>query len=188
MILLKDGVPLGVYPGSTSRFGLGDNPGHCTTPLGNLEVARKVGDGLPPGAVLKSRVATGEILAVDAPGRDPVVTRILWLRGLDDANRNAFDRYIYIHGTPEERNIGKPASFGCVRMRSADIIALYDEIGVGAHVTIADQPLAVAAAPELAPGAAVPPVTILAGKVASTGAITAPSERPPSDRARGSGQ
>ena len=188
MVLLKNGVPLGVYPVSTSRFGLGDDPGHCTTPLGNLEVARKVGGGLPPGTVLKSRVATGEILPVDAPGRDPVVTRILWLRGLDDANRNAFERYIYIHGTPEERNIGKPASFGCVRMRSADIIALYDEVGVGARVTIANQPLAVAAAPELAPGAAVPPLTILSEQRVATGTINAPSERPPSGRARGSGQ
>ena len=184
MVLLKNGVPLGVYPVSTSRFGLGDDPGHGTTPLGNLEVARKVGGGLPPGAVLKSRVATGEVLPVDAPGRDPVVTRILWLRGLDDANRNAFDRYIYIHGTPEERNIGKPASYGCVRMRSADIIALYDEIGTGTRVTIANQPLAVAAAPALAPGTVVPPVPPPSTNAV---ALTVP-DRPPSGRARGSDQ
>ena len=142
MVLLKNGVPLGVYPVSTSRFGLGDEPGSRATPLGNLEIARKIGDGLPAGAVLKSRVPNGEVLTVDAPGRDPVVTRILWLRGLDAGNSQAYDRYIYIHGTPEERNIGKPASFGCVRMRSADIIALYEEVGTGARVTIADQPLA----------------------------------------------
>ena len=95
---------------------------------------------------------------MDAPGRDPVVTRILWLRGSGCRQpASAYDRYIYIHGTPEERNIGKPASFGCVRMRSVDIIALYDEIGTGAHVTIANEPLATAAASALAPGATVPP-------------------------------
>ena len=136
---------------------MGDNPGSRATPLGNLEVADKIGGGLPAGAVLKSRTPTGEVLAVDAPGRDPVVTRILWLRGLDAGNQSAYDRYIYIHGTPEERNIGKPASFGCVRMRSADIIALYDEIGTGARVTIANEPLAAAAAAALAPGTSVPP-------------------------------
>jgi hypothetical protein len=156
MAVLARGVPLAVYPVSTSRFGLGDEPGQRGTPLGNLEVAEKIGGGLAPGAVLKSREPTGEVLAVDAPGRDPVVTRILWLRGLEAGNQHAHDRYIYIHGTPEERNIGKPASFGCVRMRSADIIALYDEIGSGARVTIADLPLAVAAAPALAPGATLP--------------------------------
>ena len=162
MLVLKNGVPLGVYSVSTSRFGLGDEPGSRATPLGNLEIARKIGDGLPAGAVLKSRVPTGEVLTVDAPGRDPVVTRILWLRGLDAGNSQAYDRYIYIHGTPEERNIGKPASFGCVRMRSADIIALYDEVGTGARVTIADQPLAAAAAPALAPGSSVPPLPAVA--------------------------
>ena len=164
MILLKNGVPLGVYPVSTSRFGLGDEPGSRATPLGHLEVARKIGDGLPAGAVLKSRVPTGEVLTVDAPGRDPVVTRILWLRGLDAGNSQAYDRYIYIHGTPEERNIGKPASFGCVRMRSVDIIALYNEIGTGARVTIADQPLAVAVAPALAPGSSVPTLSAVGGR------------------------
>ena len=162
MVILKNGVPLSVYRVSTSRFGLSDNPGSRATPLGNLEVADKIGGGLPAGAVLKSRAPTGEVLPVDAPGRDPVVTRILWLRGLDAGNRSAYERYIYIHGTPEERNIGKPASFGCVRMRSADIIALYDEIGTGARVTIANEPLAIAAAPALAAGASVPPPPELA--------------------------
>ena len=158
MVVLKDGVPVGVYPVSTSRFGLGDDPGGRTTPLGNLEVADKIGSGLPAGAVLKSRTPTGEVLAVDAPGRDPVVTRILWWRGLEAGNRHTYDRYIYIHGTPEERNIGRPASYGCVRMRSVDVIALYDEIGTGARVSIVNQPLASAAAPVLAQGAVVPPL------------------------------
>jgi L,D-transpeptidase catalytic domain len=110
-------------------------------PLGHLEIAKKIGAGAPAGSVFKSRKPTGEILAPDAPGRDPIVTRILWLKGLDTQNADAFQRYIYIHGTPEERNIGKPASFGCIRMRSADIIRLFATVGVGAKVEVVPGPL-----------------------------------------------
>ena len=70
------------------------------------------------------------------PGRDAIVSRVIWLRGLEEQNRGAHDRCIYIHGTPEERRIGHPASFGCIRMRSKDVIALYDELHIGMHVTI----------------------------------------------------
>jgi lipoprotein-anchoring transpeptidase ErfK/SrfK len=92
--------------------------------------------------VFKDRKATGEVLAPDAPGRDPIVTRILWLRGREAQNANAYSRYIYIHGTPEERNIGTRASFGCIRMRSRDVIQLYDIVGPQARVTILNAPLA----------------------------------------------
>ena len=101
---------------------------------GNLEIARKIGGGAPSGAVFKDRLPTGEIVPPDAPGRDPIVTRILWLRGREPQNARAYSRYIYIHGTPEEQNIGTPASYGCIRMRSSDIIQLYDIVGRGAHV------------------------------------------------------
>ena len=157
MVVLNDGVPLAFYAVSTSRFGLGDTPGSNGTPLGELEIAEKIGDGAPLGMKFKSRVATGEIVPVDAPGRDPVVTRILWLRGRTADNANAYDRYIYIHGTPEERFIGQPASFGCVRMRSRDVAALYDEVGKGARVFILNEPLTHAAAPHLAAGAVLLP-------------------------------
>ena len=79
---------------------------------------------------------------MDAPGRDPIVTRILWLNGKEGQNRNSFGRYIYIHGTPEERNIGNPVSYGCIRMRSGDVIALFDRVGVGARVDIFRESLA----------------------------------------------
>jgi hypothetical protein len=127
---------VGRYPISTSRFGLGDRPGSLATPLGRMEVARLIGSGAPLGAVFKDRRRTGEVLRPDAPGRDPIVTRIIWLRGLQEENRNAFARCIYIHGTPEERNIGHPASYGCVRMKSKDIVALFGLIGLGASVEI----------------------------------------------------
>ncbi len=140
--LLDQGKLMAIYPVSTSKFGLGDFLGSNRTPLGELEVAQKVGDGAPPGAVFKDRRRTGEVIPIDAPGRDPIVTRILWLRGREVQNGNAFARNIYIHGTPEERNIGLPASYGCVRMRSSDIINLYEIVGRGAEVTILDAPLA----------------------------------------------
>ncbi len=132
---------MATYPVSTSKFALGDWPGSRGTPLGELEIARKIGDGAPLGAVFKSRRRTGEILLPDAPGRDPIVTRILWLRGRETQNRNAYGRYIYIHGTAEERNVGRPASYGCIRMRSRDVVRLYDIVGYGARVTIVNAPL-----------------------------------------------
>jgi lipoprotein-anchoring transpeptidase ErfK/SrfK len=127
---------LGRYPISTSKFGLGDRPGSRATPLGRMEVAKMIGDGAPLGAVFKSRRRTGEVLRPDAPGRDPIVTRIVWLKGLEPQNKHAFARCIYIHGTPEERNVGHPASFGCVRMRSMDMLTVFNAIGVGATVDI----------------------------------------------------
>jgi lipoprotein-anchoring transpeptidase ErfK/SrfK len=152
LALLDNGALIATYPISTSRFAIGDSPGSNGTPLGELEVAKKIGDGAPLGAVFKDRRPTGEVLVPDAPGRDPIVTRILWLRGREAQNANAYARYIYIHGTPEERNIGKRASYGCIRMRSRDVMQLYDIVGPQARVTIVNEPL-LAVVPALAPGA-----------------------------------
>lgn len=141
LALLDRGNVMAIYPVSTSKFGLGDWRGSRFTPMGKLEIAERIGDNAPLGAVFKDRRRTGEIVLPDSPGRDPIVTRILWLRGLEPQNANAFTRDIYIHGTPEERLIGTPASYGCIRMRSSDIINLYDIVGVGAAVTIVDTTL-----------------------------------------------
>jgi lipoprotein-anchoring transpeptidase ErfK/SrfK len=140
MIVLRDNIKIAQYPVSTSKFGVGDAPNSNTTPLGLLKIRKKIGTRAPLGTVFKSRRPTGEILPIDAAGRDPIVTRILWLEGLEPQNRNAFERYIYIHGTPEERNIGSPSSYGCIRMRSADVISLYGTVGVGARVVITIMP------------------------------------------------
>ena len=148
LALIDRGNVLVIYPVSTSKFGLGDWRGSRFTPLGKMQIAQKIGDSAPPGAVFKDRHRTGEIVAPNSPGRDPIVTRILWLRGLEAQNANAFSRDIYIHGTPEEQRIGTPASYGCIRMRSSDIIQLYDIVGTGAAVTIVNVPLA-AAVPSL---------------------------------------
>jgi lipoprotein-anchoring transpeptidase ErfK/SrfK len=156
LALLDRGNVVAIYPVSTSKFGLGDWRGSRFTPLGKLQIAQKIGDNAPSGAVFKDRLRTGEIVAPDSPGRDPIVTRILWLRGLEAQNANAFSRDIYIHGTPEERRIGAPASYGCIRMRSSDIIQLYNIVGVGAAVAIVDTPL-ISAVPGLVSGHSMSP-------------------------------
>jgi lipoprotein-anchoring transpeptidase ErfK/SrfK len=141
LALLDNGALIATYPISTSKFAIGDAPGSRGTPLGELEIAKKIGGGAVSGTVFKDRRPTGEVLVPDAPGRDPIVSRILWLRGLEAQNSNAYGRYIYIHGSAEERNVGKRASYGCIRMRSRDVIQLYDIVGPRARVTIVDAPL-----------------------------------------------
>jgi lipoprotein-anchoring transpeptidase ErfK/SrfK len=149
LALLERGTLLTTYPVSTSKFGLGDRPGSKSTPLGQLQIAEKIGENAPLGTVFKDRRRTGEVVLANSPGRDPIVTRILWLRGLEAQNANAFGRDIYIHGTPEEWKIGRAASYGCIRMRSSDIIQLYNIVGIGAAVTIVNAPL-ISAVPGLA--------------------------------------
>lgn len=136
LAVVLDGELVARYPISTSRFGTGDGYGSCKTPLGELKVCDKIGENLPAGAVIRHRSATGEVLPVNAPGRDPIVTRVIWLDGLEAQNKNARSRGIYIHGTPEERTIGMPVSWGCIRMRSRDVIKVFDEVPVGTVVSI----------------------------------------------------
>ena len=136
MLLVHDGKPVKAYVVSTSKFGIGSRSGSNHTPLGRLEVARKIGDGAPAGMVFKSRRATGEVLRPNQPGRDPVVSRILWLDGKESHNRNTFGRCVYIHGTPEEWRLGTPASYGCIRMGMKDVVDLYNRVGEGAEVRV----------------------------------------------------
>jgi lipoprotein-anchoring transpeptidase ErfK/SrfK len=136
LMLVENGAVAATYPVSTSKYGLGDAWGSLATPLGLLQVAQKIGDRVPIGAVFHNRRWTGEILQPNTPGRDPVMTRIIWLRGLELANSHAFRRCIYIHGTNEEKLLGRPASFGCIRMRSVDIATLYNQVPLGTPVEI----------------------------------------------------
>jgi hypothetical protein len=140
-MLIENGQIAATYQVSTSKYGLGDGWGSLATPLGLLQVAQKIGDRAPMGAVFHNRRWTGEVLHPNTPGRDPVMTRIIWLRGLEAANSHAFQRCIYIHGTNEEKLIGKPASFGCIRMRSTDVFALYNQIPLGTPVEIVQDKL-----------------------------------------------
>jgi lipoprotein-anchoring transpeptidase ErfK/SrfK len=139
LAVVERGKIVASYSISTSKFGIGDAAGSYRTPLGTLFVSGKFGDDLPAGTVIKNRISTGEVVNTNAPGRDAIVSRVIWLRGMEQQNRASHDRCIYIHGTPEERRIGKPASFGCIRMRSRDVIALYDALHIGMHVTISQK-------------------------------------------------
>ena len=158
------------FPISTSRYGLGDRPRSFATPLGKMEIAGKIGAGASEGTVFHGRVRTGEIVPENAPGRDPIVTRILRLRGLESQNARAESRGIYIHGTPQENLIGEPVSFGCIRMRSRDVVRLFDLVGVGSPVMILDSPLSQAVA-AVAPPRPLPNATPTAEST--------PGEQPP---------
>jgi L,D-transpeptidase YbiS len=123
------------FPISSSRFGLGTEEGSFKTPLGHFRVSDKIGDGAAAGTIFKARVPLGpEDPLPDT--NDFVTSRILWLDGLDEENRNTRDRFIYIHGTTHEDRIGKADSHGCIRMRNADVIELFDLVAEGTRVTI----------------------------------------------------
>ena len=136
LAIVENGMRIAQFPVSTSKFGLGDRPRSYATPVGTLVVAGKVGAGAKPGTVFKGCRPTGEVLRPNAPGRDPIVTRILRLRGLQANNSRAYGRGIYIHGTPQENRIGRPASYGCIRMRSRDVMRVFDAVPVGTKVKI----------------------------------------------------
>lgn len=136
MAVMRSGKIVKTYPVSTSKFGLGDQKGSCRTPLGAHRIASKIGTGQPRGMVFKSRKPTGECVVPNSPGRDPIVTRIMWLDGLETRNRNAHARMIYIHGTAEERTIGTPASYGCIRMKSNDVYEAFNLVRTGDPVVI----------------------------------------------------
>jgi len=126
---------LATYPVSTSRFGLGSEEGSMKTPTGRFRIEEKIGDGMPLGTVFKSRrpvKATKKLLREE----DLIMTRILWLNGRDARNANTHDRFIYIHGTNHEEKIGEPASHGCIRMRNADLLELFELVKEGTPVVI----------------------------------------------------
>ena len=173
LLLVRDGKPVKSYKISTSKFGIGDRNGSYCTPLGRMEVSRKIGDHAPAGGVFKQRRFTGEVIPPDAPGRDPIVSRILWLRGTEATNRHAFARCIYIHGTAEERCLGTPASYGCIRMGGRDVIDLYDRVGLGADVFVVNTSIAsarAAASAEAAQAAAAAQITAKAAAAQATAA------------------
>jgi len=140
MQLLSDkGGILNAWPVSTSRFGLGSIPGSNFTPLGRFRIAQKIGHGAPERTIFRSRQVVGQWDGSPA-AEDYVLTRILWLEGLDGENANTFDRYIYIHGTNQEESIGQPASHGCIRMKNAAVVELFDLVDIGTEVEIGDVP------------------------------------------------
>jgi L,D-transpeptidase YbiS len=133
-LVIGDGV-LASYPISTSRFGLGSEEGSMKTPLGRFRIGEKIGNDLPSRTIFRSRLP---LASDEAPPTtdDLILSRILWLEGLEEHNANTRERYIYIHGTNREDEIGQPASHGCIRMKNADLIALFDRVPLGAEVII----------------------------------------------------
>jgi lipoprotein-anchoring transpeptidase ErfK/SrfK len=122
-------------PVSTSRFGLGFENGSRKTPTGHFSIHQKIGGEMPVGTVFKGRkpVTTPVDWSTEP---DLITSRILWLHGLDEENAGTRERYIYIHGTNQEKLIGQAASSGCIRMRNADIIRLFYLFNAGAAVEI----------------------------------------------------
>jgi lipoprotein-anchoring transpeptidase ErfK/SrfK len=134
-----------VWPVSTAKNGLGEERGSEKTPRGWHQIRAKIGEGQPLNAVFRGRRPTGEIygdaLEAQYPHRDWILTRILWLGGLEAGiNRyGAVDttwRYIYIHGSPDHGVTGEPLSHGCIRMKSVDMLDLFDRVPIGLRILI----------------------------------------------------
>jgi lipoprotein-anchoring transpeptidase ErfK/SrfK len=135
LVLAEDGKPIKRYRVSTSKNGVGEKYGSFCTPRGRHIIRAKVGAGQPVNTVFVKRRPTGEIydpaLGSRHPGRDWMLTRLLWLSGCEPGFNRLGDvdtmrRYIYIHGSPDAVEMGAPGSIGCVRMRNADIVELFD--------------------------------------------------------------
>jgi hypothetical protein len=145
LTLFEHDRAVATWPVSTARNGLGEQLGSECTPRGRHRVRLKIGGGCPAGTVFIGRRPTGEryseALAALAPNRDWILTRILWLTGCESGLNRGGDcdtlrRYIYIHGCPDSEPIGRPASHGCIRMRNADVVHLFDRIDNGCPVLI----------------------------------------------------
>lgn len=135
------------YAVSTARNGAGERQDSFCTPRGVHVIAEKIGAGCEPGTVFVGRRPTGELYAPELrqvkPERDWILTRILWLAGTEDGKNcggevDSYNRYIYIHGTPDDIEIGVPGSRGCIRMRNADVIELFEQVEVGTPVVISE--------------------------------------------------
>ena len=146
LYLYESGELVGSFPVSTAERGTGNREGSMKTPLGLHRIDEKIGADAPRGMIFRGRRPTGELAEIltgpdERAAHDDVTSRILWLEGLEPGvNRggevDSKQRYIYIHGTPEEGRIGQPASHGCVRMTNADVITLFDRVREGALVDI----------------------------------------------------
>ena len=133
------------YLVSTSRYGPGEQRGSLCTPRGRHLIRARIGSGLPSGAVLRGRRPTGEVFSPElyraAPGRDWILSRILWLSGLEPGRNRLGDvdsmrRYIYIHGTPDREPMGVPFSHGCIRMRNTEVCQLFELVTAGTLVNL----------------------------------------------------
>lgn len=138
-LVLWDGIhQVKRWPCSTSKYGLGYTEGSNKTPLGGFIVREKHGEAATSGTIFKSRQPVGLWTEDLVTQDDLILSRILWLDGVEKRNANTWQRYIYIHGTNDERSIGRPASHGCIRLKNAAMIELYDLTPVGTAVWICE--------------------------------------------------
>lgn len=146
--LMHDEQVIASWPVSTAEQGVGNQSGSNQTPLGKHRIRACIGKGMPLNTVFVGRRPSGEIyhpqLAQQFPQRDWILTRILWLCGEEKginrgANVDSQRRYIYIHGTPDSEPMGEPLSHGCIRMRNANLLELFDQVGAGTNVIITPQ-------------------------------------------------
>lgn len=142
---VRNGVLINEYAVATASNGLGSQQDSYRTPTGLHRVRGKYGDAVPSFGILRDRVFTGAFADPDFAGQDKdwITSRVLWLDGLEPGvnsggSVDSRERFIYIHGTANERSVGVPSSMGCIRMRNADVIALYDQVPDGALVVILD--------------------------------------------------
>jgi lipoprotein-anchoring transpeptidase ErfK/SrfK len=135
LTLKENGTAIRSFPVSTSRFGIGTEEGSMKTPTGQFRIAQKIGSDMPSETIFRSRVPLQPSDPLPET-EDLIMSRILWLDGLEVENTNTRDRFIYIHGTKHEGKIGTPASCGCVRMRNADVVELFDLVDEGTPVVI----------------------------------------------------
>ena len=134
--VLVDGEDARRCPISSSKFGPGFDEGSNRTPTGNVRITEKHGGDVPLCTAFKGRVPVGTCSTDASTTEDGILTRILRLDGCDPENRNSYERYIYIHGTNHEEDIGSPASIGCIRMKNEDVADLFDLVPVGTSVHI----------------------------------------------------
>ncbi|TXD98376.1 L,D-transpeptidase [Psychrobacter frigidicola] len=149
LTMYQQGIEVCRYAISTAQNGIGSLQDSGCTPLGAHIIAQKIGGSQPINSVFVGRVPTGEIysamLEEEYPERDWILSRILWLAGLEEGNNqgsngqgncDTYQRYIYIHGTPDNQPMGIPRSHGCVRMRNQDIVELFTQVAEGTPVSI----------------------------------------------------
>lgn len=136
LLVLQGDTIVAAFPVSTSRFGFGFEEGSQKTPTGRFRISEKIGAEMPANTVFTERRPLEVERVSWSADPDLITSRILWLEGVDSSNANSKDRYIYIHGTNQEHLIGEPASHGCVRMRNADVIELFDLVRTGTEVEI----------------------------------------------------
>jgi L,D-transpeptidase YbiS len=136
------------YPVSTAKNGTGEKMDSECTPRGKHVIAEKIGEGCPPNTVFVERRPTGEIysqeLRQQQGGRDWILTRILWLNGIEPGKNqggdvDSYNRFIYIHGSPDDVEMGRPGSRGCIRMRNQDVIELFNQVEAGTTVDVFDK-------------------------------------------------